>query len=184
MRDEEIIDLYFERNELALSETEKKYKGYCFSVAENILGDRQDAEECVNSALLGVWNSVPPNRPKNLKMFVAKTARNIALNKLKAKLTQKRGGNEVFAVFEELSELASEDTESDFEAKELGESINRFAGELKERERNIFIRRYFFMESPGEIGERYKISPNGVSVILHRLRKKLKKHLEKEGFDV
>lgn len=184
MRDEEIIGLYFERSEKALAETAEKYGGYCRTVAENILRDPQDAEECFNSALLGAWNSIPPNSPLNLKIYLAKITRNIALNRLRAQTAGKRGGGESFAVLDELSELipSGESIEDGFAAKELGESINRFAKKLPMRERDIFIRRYFFLESAEVIGERYALSGNNVAVILHRIRKKLKKHLEKEGY--
>ncbi|MBQ7874356.1 MAG: sigma-70 family RNA polymerase sigma factor [Oscillospiraceae bacterium] len=184
MRDDEIISLYFERDEKALAETEEKYGAYCRAVAENILRNSEDVEECINSAWLGAWNAIPPNTPKNLKIFLAKITRNIALNKLKAKTAEKRGGDESCAILDELSECISsgESIEEGFVAKELGESINRFAARLPKRERNIFIRRYFFMETAETIGERYALSANNVAVILHRIRKKLKNHLEKEGY--
>ncbi len=184
MLDEEIIALYFARDEKALEETAEKYGSYCCAVAENILRDKEDAEECVNSAWLGAWNAIPPNSPGNLKIFLAKITRNLALNRLRAKTAGKRGGNECAAVYDELSELISsgESVEEGFDAKELGESINGFASKLPKRERNIFIRRYFFMETAESIGKRYSLSANNVAVILHRIRRKLKKHLEKEGY--
>ena len=184
MKDLEIVELYFERNEEAIEKTSEKYGAYCRTVAENILKNPEDSEECLNTALLRLWNSVPPEKPENLKIFLAKITRNLAVNKLKMNLAEKRGGkNEVFA-FEELSECvpAKNSVEEGFDAAELEKSINRFAKNLPEKERNIFIRRYFFFESPKEIGGRYAFSENRVSVILHRIRKKLRKHLEKEGF--
>lgn len=184
MRDEEITDLYFERNENAIAETEKKYKNYCLSVAENILENKEDAEECFNSALFALWNSVPPEKPRNLKLFLAKIIRNAAINRYKEKNAEKRGGGRTQAVLEELSECvaAAESAEELFDAKELEKSINRFLKNLPEKERNIFIRRYFFMENLGEIAERYGISENSAAVILCRVRKKLKKYLKREGF--
>lgn len=184
MRDDEIIALYFARDEKALEKTAEKYGAYCRAVAENIIRDKEDAEECMNSALLGAWNSIPPNYPENLKIFLAKITRNLALNKLRAKKAEKRTGDENAAIFEELSECipSEESIEEGFIAKELGESINSFAAKLPQKERNIFIRRYFFMESAAVIGERYSLSAGNVAVILHRIRKKLRKHLEKEGY--
>lgn len=184
MKDSEIIELYFERKEEAIEKTSEKYGAYCKTVAENILKNPEDSEECVNSALLRLWNSVPPEKPENLKMFLAKITRNIALNILKAKLAEKRGGKDEILAYEELSECVAEKSgvEENFDAAELEKAINDFAKNLPEKERNIFIRRYFFFESAKEIGERYSFSENRVSVILHRIRKKLRKHLEKEGF--
>lgn len=184
MKDSEIVELYFERNEEAIEKTSEKYGAYCKAVAENILKNPEDSEECLNSALLCLWNSVPPEKPGNLKIFLAKITRNLALNTLKAKFAEKRGGKEGFAAFDELSECipAGNSIEESFDAAELEKAINDFAKNLPEKERNIFIRRYFFFESPKEIAERYSFSENRVSVILHRIRKKLRKHLEKEGF--
>ena len=184
MKDSEIVELYFKRNEEAIEKTSEKYGAYCKAVAENILKNPEDSEECVNFALLQLWNFVPPEKPENLKMFLAKITRNIAINNLKAKLAEKRGGKEGFAAFDELSECipSKNNIEESFDAEELEKSINCFTKNLPEKERNIFIRRYFFFESPKKIGERYAFSENRVSVILHRIRKKLQKHLEKEGF--
>ena len=127
MNDEEIIALYFERNEAAIKESENKYKNYCLAAAENILESKEDAEECLNSALLAVWNSIPPQNPNNLKIYIAKITRNFALNKLKEKTAEKRGGGRTDAVMEELAECvpAKENTEDAFDAMELEKSINR-----------------------------------------------------------
>ena len=184
MKDSEIIGLYFERNEEAIEKTSEKYGAYCKVVAKNILNNPEDSEECFNSALLCLWNSVPPQKPENLRTFLAKITRNIAINKLRKNLAEKRGGKEGFFAFEELSECITEKNgvEESFETKELEKTINVFAKKLPEKERYIFIRRYFFFESMKEIGERYGFSENRVSVILFRTRKKLRKHLEKEGF--
>lgn len=184
MQDEEIIALCFEKNEKAIDEISAKYGAYSRKVAENVLRNPEDAEECFNSALLAFWKCVPPEKPENLRVFLAKITRNLALNKLREKNTEKRGGNENAEVFEELSECipSGENVEESFIAKELGESINRFAKKLPERERNVFIRRYFFMETMEEIGKRFGISAGNAAAILHRIRKKLRKHLEKEGY--
>ena len=184
LQDEEIIALCFRKNESAIDEISGKYGAYCRKVAENILRNPEDSEECFNSALLAFWNCVPPEKPENLRVFLAKITRNLALNKLREKNAEKRGGNENTAFFDELSECipSGESIEDGFIAKELCESINRFAKNLPERERKIFIRRYFFMETPEEIGKLCAVSAGNASVILHRIRRKLRKHLEKEGF--
>lgn len=184
MEDEEIIRLYFERNEEALSESEKKFGGYCITVAENILGNTEDSLECFNSALFNAWNSIPPEKPNSLKIYLAKITRNLAINRLKAEKTIKRGSGTFADAIDELSDVISskEDIEENYIAKELEAAINAFIKNLPEKERNVFIRRYFFFESPEVIGKKFKISENHTGVILHRIRKKLRKHLEKEGF--
>lgn len=183
MEDKDIIRLYFERDEKAIFETEEKYGAYCRKTAENILGDSGKAEECLNSALLGAWNSIPPNEPENLKIYLAKIARNFAIGILEKEKAEKRGGGTFLKALEEISESvpASENVEESYIAKELGERINFFVSKLPEKERKIFIRRYFFFESQEKIGEKFGFSPNRVAVILHRTRKKLRKFLEKEG---
>ena len=184
MTDSEIIKLYFKRDESAITETSEKYGRYCFCVANNLLRNNEDSEECLSSALFTLWNLIPPQVPKNLRLFAAKITRNIALTSFRSKTSLKRGGGE--DIFDELSELISsnESVEDEIIAKELEESINRFAKILPEKERNFFIRRYFFFESPKEIAEKYGFSQNSVSVSLHRTRKKLKDFLEKEGYNL
>ena len=186
MLDEKIIELYFERNEEAIEKSAEKYGAYCRRIAKNLLNNEEDSEECLNSALLILWNSIPPQKPKNLKLFFAKIARNIALEKLRRKNAKKRGGGETEEIFEELSELipSDNDTEETVVAGELKEIINSFVKNLPEKESKIFIRRYFFFETPKEIGKRFGFSQNRVSVILHRTRKKLKDYLEKEGYSL
>ena len=183
MEDKDIIRLYFERNEEAIRETKEKYGAYCFKTAENILGDFGKAEECLNSALLGVWNSVPPNDPKNLKIYFAKITRNFAVGILEKENAKKRGGALEIAA-EELSEAipSEESVEESCIAKELGEKINFFVSKLPETERKIFIRRYFFTAPVAEIAKKYNLTENNVMVILSRTRTKLKSHLIKEGF--
>ena len=184
MEDADIIALYFKRDQNAIAETKKKYGGYCFSLADRILGNKEDSEECVNDILFSAWNSIPPQRPKYLRMFLAKLTRNRALNRGKADKAEKRGGGKAELIYEELSESISngQDVESEILAKELGQAINSFVKELPEREGDIFLRRYFFMEAVKDIAEGYRMTPGNVSVSLDRTRKKLKEHLEKNGY--
>lgn len=184
LTDNEIIALYFERSEKAITETSEKYGGYCRVIAENILQNSEDCEEILNSVWLNLWNSVPPEKPENLKVFLAKITRNLSLNRLKERRAAKRFAFEGETPFDELSEClpSEESVEDGFIAKELGAEINRFAKKLSSKERNVFIRRYFFGESLSAIGERFGITQNGAAVILFRTRKKLRKHLEKEGW--
>ena len=184
MEDADIIAMYFERNQNAIAETKRKYGGYCFTLADRILGNKEDSEECVNDILFSAWNSIPPQRPKYLRMFLAKLTRNRALNRVKADSAGKRGGGETALIYEELSEFisAGQDVESEILAKELGQAVNSFIKELPEREGDIFIRRYFFMAAVKDIAEGFCMPPGNVSVSLGRTRKKLKEHLEKNGY--
>ena len=184
MDDEKIIELYFAREEQAVAETDRKYGGYCFTLANSILNNRQDSEETVSDTYLKAWHAIPPRKPAVLKMFLAKITRNLSFNQFHAKSAGKRGGSEIFLVLDELAEcIAYEaDVESEYENRELCRSINEFVRTLPEKECNVFIRRYFFTEPVSEIASRYGLTENNVMVILSRTRKKLKTHLIKEGF--
>lgn len=184
MEDKQIIELYWQRSDCAIAETAKKYGTYCFSVANNILQNREDSEECVNDTWLCAWNSMPPQKPDRLKLFLAKITRNLSINRYNAKKTKKRGGGEMDAVFDELSWCVSADGNASdaIESKALEQCINRFVRSLPARECNLFVRRYFFAESVSDIAKRYGMTDNHVSVVLSRTRQKLKKALEKEGF--
>ena len=179
MEDGQIIDLLFQRDETAIRETEQKYHRYLYKVANSILGNHEDSEECVNDALLSAWNAIPPQRPAVLRIFLARLARNHAINKRKASLAGKRGSGEAALAIEELEECipGNSDTESAVIAEELSQAIRMFVRGLPEREGNIFARRYFFAESVKEIAKRYGLTENNVSVILNRTRKKLREHL-------
>ena len=184
MTDEQIIGMYYDRREEALKETEARYGKYCFRVADAVLKNREDAEECVNDTWLRAWNAIPPAYPKCLRMFLAKITRNLSFNRYQLKHAAKRGDGEMEAVLEELGECVADrtDIEGQILAKELGQSITRFVYGLSEREGNVFVRRYFFMESAADIAKKYGLKENHVSVILSRTRKALKEYLEKEGY--
>ena len=186
MDDEKIITLYNRRDEDAIRETSEKYGGYCFSIANNILADPQDAEECVNDTWLKVWQSIPPQCPKNLKAFLAKIARSLALNRYREKNRQKRGGGEVVLAFEEMDEFLAGTSDIDTEAdkRELEELLNGFLYSLSERDRSIFILRYFYMEGTSDIAREHSIRESNVLMILSRTRKKLRERLEKEGYTI
>lgn len=186
MEDAQIIELYWQRDDTAIEKTDEKYGGYCYTVANRILSSHEDAEECVNDTWLRAWNAMPPQRPQLLKMFLAAITRNLSFDRVKAAQTTKRGGGALEIALDELGECVggSDDAESSAIAQALGESINEFLSTLAARERVIFLRRYFFVESPAEIAQRCGISAGNVNVSLHRTRKKLREHLEKEGFSV
>lgn len=184
MDDRSIIDLYLDRSEKAISETSEKYGKYCFSIAFNILSDKEDSEESVNDTYLAAWNNIPPRIPSILSTFLGKITRNISLNRWKSRRAYKRGGGEVVLALDELDECIStgESAEDTFERKELLRSINRFLAGLTDSERNIFVCRYFYMDPIQNIAERFGFSESKVTSMLHRIRGRLRKHLEKEGF--
>ena len=184
MDDTRIIELYWRKDSQAITETNDKYGAYCFSIADNILHNHEDAEECVNDTWLNAWNAIPPQRPTRLRLFLARITRNLSFNRFHARVAGKRGGGEMTVVLDELAEcLASEsDVERDYEYQELGRSLHQFVQGLPERDANVFIRRYFFTETMSVIAERYDLTEKNVSVILTRTRKKLKLHLIKEGY--
>lgn len=183
MEDQKIITLFWDRDEGALAAVQEKYGSYCHQIARNILQDEEDCGECVNDTWLRAWNSIPPARPDNLRFFLARITRNLALDRYRAESAAKRGGGAAALALEELAECtaAGETTEQQYFAKELQETVNRFVRSLPEREGNIFIRRYFFLETAAQIAERYGITASHATVILSRTRKKLHTFLKKEG---
>ncbi len=181
MQDERIIELYFARDEQAIKETDAKYGAYCFKIANNILANQQDSEECVNDTWLRAWNVIPPTRPKILSAFLSKITRNLALNRFNYENAKKRNLYVTVAI-EELNEcVETNSTEKEVDAKALETGINNFLKDLPERERNIFIRRYYFAESIDTIGDRFSLKGDNVFKILSRTRQKLKTYLVKEG---
>lgn len=183
MDDSQIVELYWQKNADAITETAHKYGAYCFTIAENILHNIEDSEECVNDTWLHAWNAIPPQRPDVLRLFLARITRNLSLDRFNARNAEKRGG-EIAVVLDELGECLSSgaDTEAAFEVKELRQGIRHFVRALPERDGNVLVRRYFFAESVADIAKRYRLTENNVSVILSRTRKKLKAYLFKEGY--
>lgn len=186
MEDTQIIALYFSRDEQAITETKAKYGGYCVSVAKNILDAPEDIEEVLNDTLLRVWNSIPPQRPENLKLYLARIARNLSFDRFRSQSREKRGGSQVVLALEELSHCIPSPTHpgTELEAKQLNAAINTFLATLPKRDRAIFLRRYFYTQSFEEISAACGISQGAVRTALSRTRKKLKHYLEKEGFDL
>ena len=184
MEDHQIVELYWQKNADAISETSNKYGGYCFAIADHILNNTEDSEECVNDTWLHVWNAIPPQKPNVLRMFLAKITRNLSVNRFKARNAEKRGGGEILLVLDELADcLAGEtDVEREYEGRELEQCIRRFVRGLPERDGNVFVRRYFFTEPVAAVAERYGLTENNVMVILSRTRKKLRLKLVKEGY--
>jgi len=185
MEDSMIIEMYWNRNESAIEETDKKYGSYCFAVANNILNSKEDSEECVNDTWLRAWNAIPPKKPERFRVFLARITRNLSFDKYKMKNASRRKG-EMLYILDELSECISSGSTADDELdmKLLSESINGFLKTISERDRTVFLRRYFYAEAVTEIAERMSITPNNVSAILARSRAKLREHLTKEGFEI
>ncbi len=184
MDDSEIVKLFLERSETALSAAMKKYRNYCMKIAVNILSSREDAEECVNDTFYKAWYLIPPREPKMLSSFLGKITRNLAINRFRRENTEKRGGGETAEAFEEMSELipGGVNIEGEAERSELLFEINAFLKRLSARDRDIFICRYWYCDSIGEISRGFSVSESNVSVILNRTRKKLRDHLKKRGY--
>ena len=182
--DAQIIDFYWNRDARAISASMNRYGAYCFTIANGILDNTQDAEECVNDTWLRAWNAIPPTRPNVLKVFFAKITRHLSFDKYKAEKALKRGGGNIQLVLDELAECIADesDVEGQVDAKELGEAINRFVASLSEREQKLFVRRYFFSEPIRMIADRYNMNENSVHVTLSRIRKRLRSHLSREGY--
>lgn len=184
MDDKAIVELYFARSEKAISETANKYGGYCYSIANNILSNKEDSEESVNDTYLAAWNNMPPRHPSILATFLGKITRYISLDRWKSRSAYKRGGGEVTLALEELDEFLSsgESTEEVVEKKELIRSINRFLDNLPETERNLFVCRYWYLDPVQQIADRHGFTLSKTASMLRRTREKLCKQLKKEGF--
>ncbi len=178
MEDSAIIELFFSRNEQAIIETKKKFEPLCMQLAGRLLHDPQDAEECVNDAYLGLWNSIPPERPTYLRAFLCKIVRNCSLKRLEF-LTAKKRSRSAEVSFEELERILQQ--EDDRSEQEIGELINQFLYKEKNLYRQVFLRKYWFFDSVDDIAKRFGCSRSNVKTILMRTRQRLKKFLEQEG---
>ena len=185
MTDEEILDLFFERSEQAISELAKKHAAAVGAVALHILGDREDAEECVNDTWLAAWNSIPPQRPAPLRTYVCRIARNLATKRYHANAAEKRDSRYDLAL-DELAECVpdSSGVEDAVAARELAAAISRFLDTLSYEDRFVFMRRYWYADSLPEIAKMAGMRYGAAAVRLHRVREKLKKYLLKEGVPV
>lgn len=182
MKEDDIIDLYWRRDDQAVTVTDRQFGRYCYSIAYNILNNREDSDECVNDTWLKAWNSIPPQRPVKLSLFLGKITRNLSFDRFKTGRAQKRGGGEIVLVLEELEECipSSHSAEQAVLDKELDIIINTFLHSLPARECNIFLNRYWYSKSIKVIAEQFKMKENNVKASLFRSRIKLKAHLEKE----
>lgn len=183
MEDQQIIDLYWARSDRAIIETQNKYAGLCRSIAYHILGDHQDAEECVNDTWLKAWNGIPPQRPRSLPAFLSRITRNQALKRYERNNAAKRGGGQVPLALEELSDCIPDPIAITQVAEEgeLTRLLNEFLSGLSPQTRKIFLRRYWNLEPLRDIAKASGVTESKVKVTLFRTRKKLKDFLEQEG---
>ena len=183
MNDQAIVSMFWGRNEDAISESKKQYEDYCLYIANNVLHDRQDAEECLNDALLAVWNSIPPHTPDNLKTYIGKLIHEIAIDRWRKNNRKKRIRSELVQSLDEIEEIVSgQDFDEKIEEAELSREISRYLYSISETKRNVFIRRYWYYDSIETICERYGFGKSKVLVMLKRTRDDLAQHLKKEGF--
>lgn len=183
MDDQQIIELYWNRSDDAIAQTQRKYGKLCYKIAYNILGSHQDSEECVNDTYLRAWNVIPPKRPQKLSAFLCRITRNQALKRYASNTAEKRGGGTVTLALEELAGCIPDpgSVAAVTEQRELTRQLNGFLSTLPKESRGIFLRRYWGLESVRDIALALKLSESKVKVTLHRTRKKLKAYLEQEG---
>ena len=184
MDDKSIVDLYFSRNQDAIIHTDKKYGRYCYSIAYNILTNKQDAEESGSDTYMTAWSTIPPRRPSVLSTFLGKITRHIAIARWRARSASKRGGGEVTLALEELEECIAghQNLEMEFERKELLRAYVKFLDTLPVTERRVFLCRYWYVDSIDSISEKFGFSQSKVKTMLYRTRNKLRKALWEEGF--
>ena len=183
VEDRKIVDLFWERSEDAIRETDAKYGKYCYSIAYNILRSNEDSEECVNDTYIKAWDSIPPSRPNKLSLFLGKITRNIALNRFDYNHAQKRN-SDMADVFDEASEILSYSPTSSAYCEsgenDLREAINSFVASLPKETRVIFVRRYWHLCSIKDIASDCGLPEGTVKSILSRVRKRFAEYLKKE----
>lgn len=186
MEDKQIIDLYWQRSEQAISETDRKYGHYCKTIAQRILMSIEDSEECVSDTWLRAWNAIPPERPSILKAFLGKITRNLSINRYEQMHAAKRGGGEYASALDEIAECVADPHVETWSADRevLVATLNSFLGSMKKENRIIFVKRYWYMQSVKEIAEELKIGESKVKMTLLRARNDLAERLLKEGIEV
>lgn len=184
MEDPRIVELYWQRDQSAIDETQKKYGSYLTKVAYNILCDIHDSAESVNDTYLAAWNAIPPHKPQGLCTFLSKLTRRISIDMLRKKQSAKRGGGEYELSLDELSQCLAGGVspEEEMGKKELSDSIAAFLRSQPEKARNAFIGRYFYMDSVKEVAAYCGLTESNAKVLLHRTRLALREYLQKEGY--
>ena len=184
MDDQYIVELFFNRDEQALTHTDKKYGKLCHSVAMNILGNREDTEECVNDTYLQAWNAIPPERPTLLGAYLCRITRNLAINRYRADRRDKRGAGQTALALEELAECPAEGGASLADDVTLRDALNAFLRALPQLQRDVFLQRYWYVCSIADIAAEFGMSESRVKMMLHRMRIRLREHLTREGIQV
>lgn len=186
LEDDEIIELYWQRNEAAIAETDLKYRKYLFIIAYNILNEKLDCEECLNDTYLGAWNAIPPTRPNVLKAFLTTIIRRTAMKRYQHKNRQRAVPSEMTVSLSELEAFVSGDgdVEADFDAERLGKIISDFVRSLGKRRQFIFMSRYYAADSIDVIARDLKLSRSMINKELAVIRSDLAKTLEKEGYSI
>lgn len=183
VQDEMIVELFWKRDEAALSETENKYRGYLSKIALNILSDLEDAREIVNETLFRAWNSIPPQRPDILKTYLGKLARQLSIDVYRREHRKKRISSELTVSLEELGDIIFE-TEQSCDLSLLGEAVDAYLKTVSKSARTAFVQRYYFADALKDIAKRQGVSESAVKSMLFRTRRGLKEYLEKEGFEI
>ena len=182
MKDKEIINLYWDRDEAAITVTANTYGNYCYCIAYNILNSNEDSEECVNDTWLNAWNSIPPHRPERLSTYLGKITRNLSLNRYKQLTAQKRGNGQIELALAELENCVPAQTGMELlsDEMELVSALEKFLLTYPKTERNIFLGRYWYLYSIPELAAAYRMSESKIASLLYRMRNRLKLHLQKE----
>lgn len=182
--DIELIRLYQTRSEEAITASQRQYGAYCHKIALHVLGNAEDAGECVNDVWLKAWNGIAHDAPPNLRAYFAKLTRQLAIDRWRSHHSVKRGSGEVTLCLNELSECvqAAEDVESAIEQKELAQTLKRFVQTLEPTQRDVFICRYWYFDTVAEIAKRFGFTRSKIASMLHRTRKQLKSYLKECGY--
>ncbi|MDO5401505.1 MAG: sigma-70 family RNA polymerase sigma factor [Eubacteriales bacterium] len=182
MDDEKIIGLYFDRNQDAIAETDRKYGSLCRSVSFGVLSNHQDAEECVSDTYLAAWEAMPPKHPEHLGAWLCKVCRNLSLMRLRERYSVRRGAGEFALCLDELGDTFAPgiSVEQAYEQKEFAQAVNRFLHTLPETQRNIFLARYYLVTPIADIARRLHCSQSKVKTSLFRTRKLMQEYLKKE----
>ena len=184
LSDEEIIALFWKRNEKAIEETDKKYGRYLYAIAYNIVHDTLDCEECLNDTYHGTWSKIPPTRPRVLGAFLARIMRNIAVDKFRSNSAQKRIPSEYIVALDELDEcIGAEDAdvEKEYDVAQISRILNEFLHKLSARREYIFVCRYYYSDKIADIAESLGLKDSTISRELSLMRRELREALEKEG---
>ena len=186
MDDQRIVELYWNRDEAAIRETDARYGRYLWTIAYNVLADREDSDECVNDSYYKAWSIIPPHRPLSLSPFLGRIVRHLAVDRYRRRAAQKRAPSEYTLSLDELAECVDggEEPHETAELRLLAQAVSAFLCELSRETRNAFLWRYYFMDSIKEIAQRLGSSESQVKSMLHRTRIGLRAHLEKEGFSL